>query len=60
MKFEVKVGNVVWNQVKDNLSDDNTKTRLVYSSDIVENELSIKKYKNPEKKMRSVPDKFCS
>jgi type I restriction-modification system DNA methylase subunit len=50
MKFEVKVGNVVWNQVKDNLSDDNTKTRLVYSSDIVENELSIKKYKNPEKK----------
>ncbi len=50
INFEVKVGNVVWNQVKDKLSDDNTKTRLVYSSDIVDNELSIKQYKNPEKK----------
>jgi len=50
MKFEVKVGTVVWNQVKDKLTDDNTNTRLVYSSDIVDNELSIKEYKNPEKK----------
>ena len=50
MKFEVKVGNVVWNQVKDKLTDDNTNTRLVYSSDIVDNELSIKEYKNPAKK----------
>ena len=50
MNFVVNVGSVVWNQVKDKLSDDNTKTRLVYSSDIVDNKLSIKKYKNPEKK----------
>jgi adenine-specific DNA-methyltransferase len=50
MNFEVKVGNVVWNQVKDKLTDDNTKTRLIYSSDIVDNELCIKEYKNPEKK----------
>ena len=50
MNFEVKVGNVVWNQVKDKLTDDNTKTRLVYSSDIVDNKLGIKQYKNPEKK----------
>ena len=50
MKFEVKVGTVVWNQVKDKLTDDNTNTRLVYSSDIVDNELSIKEYKNPAKK----------
>ena len=50
MKFEVKVGNVVWNQVKDKLTDDNSKTRLVYSSDIIDNELGIKEYKNPEKK----------
>lgn len=50
MNFEVKVGNVVWNQVKDKLTDDNSKTRLVYSSDIVDNKLSIKQYKNPEKK----------
>jgi len=50
MNFEVKVGTVVWNQVKDKLTDDNSKTRLVYSSDIVDNKLSIKQYKNPEKK----------
>ena len=50
MNFVVNVGSVVWNQVKDKLSDDNTKTRLVYSSDIVDNKLSITKYKNPEKK----------
>jgi hypothetical protein len=49
MKFEVKVGNIVWNQVKDKLTNDETKTRLVYSSDIVDNELGIKQYKNPEK-----------
>jgi len=50
MNFEVKVGNVVWNQVKDKLTTDDTKTRLIYSSDIVENKLNIKKYKNVEKK----------
>jgi len=50
LKFDVKVGNVVWNQVKDKLTCDETKTRLIYSSDIVDNELSIKEYKNPEKK----------
>jgi hypothetical protein len=50
MNFEVKVGNVVWNQVKDKLTTDDTKTRLIYSSDIVDNKLNIKKYKNVEKK----------
>jgi len=50
MNFEVKVGNVVWNQVKDKLTNDNTNTRLVYSSDIIDNNLSIKEYKNPAKK----------
>ena len=48
--FIVSVGKVVWNQVKSKLTDDEEKTRLIYSSDIVNNELSIKKYKNPEKK----------
>ena len=38
MNFEVKVGNVVWNQVKDKLTDDESETRLIYSSDIVNNE----------------------
>ena len=50
MNFEVKVGNVVWNQVKDKLTEDKSKTRLIYSSDIIDNELGIKQYKNPEKK----------
>lgn len=48
--FNIKVGNVVWNQVKDILTDDNSKTRLIYSSDIENNKLVMKKYKNNEKK----------
>lgn len=48
--FRVKIGGVVWNQHKDKLTDDATKTRLIYNSDIVDNKLSIKKYKNVEKK----------
>jgi type I restriction-modification system DNA methylase subunit len=50
MGFKVIVGNVVWNQCKDILTDDENKTRLIYSSDIIENKLSIQKYKNVEKK----------
>jgi type I restriction-modification system DNA methylase subunit len=48
--FTVSVGNVVWNQCKDILTDDATKTRLIYCSDIVDNKLSIKTYKNGNKK----------
>lgn len=48
--FKVSVGNIVWNQCKDILTDDITKTRLVYSSDIKNNELIMKKYSNHEKK----------
>lgn len=48
--FKASVGNVVWNQCKDILTDDESKTRLIYSSDIIENSLSIKKYSNPDKK----------
>ena len=48
--FTVSVGNVVWNQYKDILTDDATKTRLIYCSDIVDNKLSIKAYKNGDKK----------
>ena len=39
--FVVNVGNIVWNQCKDILSDDNNKTRLIYSSDISKNELIL-------------------
>lgn len=48
--FKVSVGNVVWNQCKDILTEDSTKTRLIYSSDIQNNHLGIKTYKNGEKK----------
>jgi tRNA1(Val) A37 N6-methylase TrmN6 len=48
--FKVSVGNVVWNQCKDILTDDNTQTRLIYSSDIQNNALTIKQYNNEQKK----------
>lgn len=50
MGFKVSVGNVVWNQHKKDLTDDPTKTLLIYSSDIKSNKLEIQKYKNAEKK----------
>ncbi len=49
LNFRVNVGNVVWNQCKSILTDDNTKTRLIYSGDIADVE-TVKKYKNSEKK----------
>lgn len=48
--FKVSVGTVVWNQCKNILTDDDTKTRLIYSSDIDNNSLIQKKYTNPDKK----------
>jgi type I restriction-modification system DNA methylase subunit len=48
--FKVSVGNVVWNQCKDILTEDSTKTRLIYSSDIQNNSFNMKSYKNEEKK----------
>jgi len=46
----VSVGNTVWNQVKDILTEDITETRLIYSGDIKGNKLQITSYKNTEKK----------
>jgi adenine-specific DNA-methyltransferase len=48
--FKVSVGNIVWNQHKELLTDDTQKTRLIYSSDIKNNTLSIKEYTNTDKK----------
>jgi type I restriction-modification system DNA methylase subunit len=50
LDFNVSVGNIVWNQCKKDLTHDNTKTLLIYSSDITNNKLSIKQYSNDEKK----------
>lgn len=49
LNFRVNVGNVVWNQCKSILTDDNLKTRLIYSGDIVDINL-VKQYKNKDKK----------
>jgi hypothetical protein len=48
--FKVNIGTVVWNQCKSILTDDPTKTRLVYSSNIVDGKFVHKTYKNPDKK----------
>ena len=48
--FKVSVGSVVWNQCKNILTDDSSKTLLVYSSDFEQNKLSPKTYKNKDKK----------
>lgn len=48
--FDVKVGTIVWNQVKNKLTGDETKTRLIYSSDINNGSIDYKTYKNPAKK----------
>ena len=50
MNFTVNVGNVVWNQCKDILTHNKDETLLIYSSDIKDNKLQIKKYNNEEKK----------
>lgn len=48
--FQVSVGNVVWNQVKDLLTDDSTQTRLIYSSDIKNNQLELTQFRDTKKK----------
>ncbi len=50
LDFNVSVGTVVWNQHKDKLTNDNSKTLLIYSSDIKNNKLEIQNYSNPQKK----------
>jgi len=48
--FRVSIGNVVWNQVKSLLTDDETKTRLIYSSNIENKQFVSKNYTNDAKK----------
>jgi len=46
----VKTGTIVWNQVKDKLTDDKSKTLLLYNSNIISNTVVLKDFKNNEKK----------
>jgi tRNA1(Val) A37 N6-methylase TrmN6 len=49
--FKASVGSVVWNQEKERLTDDKSKTRLIYSSDFNEGVFTPKEsYNNPDKK----------
>ena len=50
LNINCKIGNIVWNQVKDSLDDDENKTLLIYNSNITNNSLSIKDFKNESKK----------
>lgn len=50
MNLSVKTGNIVWNQNKDILVNDDKKTLLIYNSNIINNNLEIKEFKNNEKK----------
>ena len=48
--FKVGIGSIVWNQCKDLLTNDASKTRLIYSSSIENNSLSLQSSNNIEKK----------
>ena len=50
LNFRVNVGNVIWNENKSILTDDNTKTLLIYSGYLKNNEMCIKKFNNEQKK----------
>jgi len=51
MGLAVRTGQIVWNQVKDELTDDDDDTILIYNSNISkDNKLEVKEFKNDEKK----------
>ncbi len=50
LNFNAKIGSIVWNENKQILTDDNTKTKLIYNTDIKNNKLIFKEYKNDLKK----------
>ena len=50
LNFKISVGNIIWNENKSILTEDESKTLLIYSGNIENNELVIKKFKNETKK----------
>lgn len=50
MNFKISVGNLIWNENKSILTDDDKKTLLIYSGYIDNFEINIKKFKNELKK----------
>ena len=50
MNFNVSVGKIVWNQKKSELTDDESKTMLIYSSNIEDGKIVTKEFKDVSKK----------
>jgi hypothetical protein len=51
MGFKVRTGQIVWNEHKDKLTDDENETLLIYNSNISkDNKFELKNFKNDEKK----------
>lgn len=50
LKCNVSIGSVVWNQEINNLTDNNTDSILIYSTDIKNQQIVYQKYKNTLKK----------
>jgi hypothetical protein len=48
--FSVKTGPVTWNEHKDKLTDNIKDSLLIYNTNINNNKLVIKNFKNDEKK----------
>jgi len=48
--YLVKTGSIVWNEKKKDLTNDSTKTLLIYNSNVVGNKIDIKTFSNEEKK----------
>ena len=46
LNFKISVGNIIWNENKSILTEDESKTLLIYSGNIENNEIVIKKFKN--------------
>ena len=55
--LSVKTGTIVWNQVKDKLTDDKSQTLLLYNSNIMNNAVVLKDFKNNEKKQYIILEK---
>jgi hypothetical protein len=50
MGLKVRTGNIVWNEHKEELTDDSEETLLIYNTNISkDNKLEVKKFKNEEK-----------
>jgi hypothetical protein len=50
MGLKVRTGQIVWNQVKEELTDSDNNTILIYNTNITkDNKLELKKFKNDEK-----------